>query len=98
MCIRDSHSSHPSTIHNVFLEVASELGMFALAAFLGMWSWALISAKRALRHPELRSYAILMCSIILGQMAFLMITPMVREIWLTLPMAIAIGRMARAEA
>ncbi|HNV24747.1 MAG: O-antigen ligase family protein [Nitrospira sp.] len=93
-----NHSSHPSTIHNVFLEVASELGMFALAAFLGMWSWALISAKRALRHPELRSYAILMCSIILGQMAFLMITPMVREIWLTLPMAIAIGRMARAEA
>ena len=29
-----NHSSHPSTIHNVFLEVASELGMFALAAFL----------------------------------------------------------------
>jgi hypothetical protein len=39
-----------------------------------------------------------MCSIIFGQMAFLMITPMVREIWLTLPMAIAIGTMARAKA
>lgn len=93
-----NHSSHPSTIHNVFLEVASELGIFALAAFLGLWTWALVCAKRGLRLPEVRPYAILMCSIILGQMAFLMITPMVREIWLTLPMAIAIGYMARKNA
>lgn len=91
------HSSHPSTIHNVFLEVASELGVFALAAFLGLWGWALISAKHGLSDSTLRPYAILMASIISGQMAFLMITPMVREIWLTLPMAIAIGAMARTK-
>ncbi len=93
-----NHSSHPSTIHNVFLEVASELGVFALAAFLGLWAWALISARRGLGEPALRPYAILMSSIIFGQMAFLMITPMVREIWLTLPMAIAIGAMVKAKA
>ena len=92
------HPFHPATIHNLFLEVGSELGIFALSAFIGLWVSAFVSLKRGLRIPELRPYAILLCSILLGQVAFLMVTPMVREIWLTLPMAIAIGQMERKTA
>ncbi|MBI4003361.1 MAG: O-antigen ligase family protein, partial [Nitrospira defluvii] len=90
-----THPFHPATIHNVFLEVACELGIVAASAFIGLWAWAFISVKRALRIAELRPYAVLLSSILVGQMAFLMITPMVREIWLTLAMAIAVGHMAR---
>ncbi len=90
-----THPFHPATIHNVFLEVACELGIFATSAFLGLWAWAFVSVKRGLRVAELRPYAVLLSSILVGQVAFLMITPMVREIWLTLSMAIAIGHMAR---
>lgn len=89
------HYYHPAVIHNVFLEVASELGVFALSAFIGLWVWAFVCLKRGLRIPALRPYAVLLTSILLGQITFLMITPMVREIWLTLPMAIAIGHMAK---
>ncbi|HBH80154.1 MAG TPA: hypothetical protein DDY39_10040 [Nitrospira sp.] len=61
--------------------------------FLGLWGWAFVCVRRGLRLPVLRPYAVLMCALLLGQMAFLMITPMVREIWLTLPMAMALGYM-----
>lgn len=88
-----NHPFHPATIHNVFLQVGSELGVVSLAAFIGLWVWAFVCVRRGLRLPVLRPYAILMCSLLLGQMAFLMITPMVREIWLTLPMAMALGYM-----
>lgn len=90
-----NHPSHPGVIHNVFLEVASELGIFAFTAFIGLWVLAFVCVKHGLRVPALRQYAVLMCCILLGQMAFLMITPMVREIWLTLPMAISLGYMHR---
>ncbi len=92
------HYYHPAVIHNMFLEVASELGVFALSAFIGMWAWAFVCLKRGLSIPALRSYAVLLTSLLIGQIAFLMITPMVREIWLTLPMAMAIGHMARSNA
>ncbi|MEK7763121.1 MAG: O-antigen ligase family protein [Nitrospirota bacterium] len=92
------HPSHPATIHNVFLEVASELGIFALSAFVGLWGWAMVCLKRALQVIELRPYAILLLSILIGQCAFLMITPMVREIWLTLALAGAIGQMQQESA
>jgi O-antigen ligase len=86
---------HPATIHNVFLEIASESGIFALGGFMGLWVWAFICLTRGLRLPEVRPYAMLMMSILVGQLAFLMITPLMREIWVTLPMAIAIGHMAK---
>ncbi len=88
-----NHPFHPATIHNVFLQVGSELGVVSLMAFLGLWVWAFVCVRRGLRLPVLRPYAVLMCALLLGQMAFLMITPMVREIWLTLPMAMALGYM-----
>jgi O-antigen ligase len=88
-----NHIAHPSIIHNVFLEVGSELGVVTLGAFLGLWVWAFVCAKRGLHLPALRPYAVLMCCVLAGQIAFLMITPMVREIWLTIPMAVALGYM-----
>ena len=91
-----NHIAHPSVIHNTFLEVGSELGIFSLAAFIGLWGWAFVCVKRALHLAVLRPYAVLMCCLLLGQIAFLMITPMVREIWLTIPMAISLGYMHRA--
>lgn len=92
------HYYHPAVIHNMFLEVASELGVFALSAFIGLWVWAFVSLHRGLRDPDVRPYAILLMSLLLGQIAFLMITPMVREVWLTVPLAIAIGAMAKPQA
>ncbi len=89
------HISHPSEIHNIFLEVGCELGILALIAFIGLWAWALVCVKYGLRVPALRPYAVLMCCMLLGQMVFVMITPMVREIWLTIPMAISLGYMNR---
>lgn len=88
-------TSHPSTIHNIFLEVGSELGIFALGAFVGLWVWAFVCIRRAFHVSEARSYAILMWGLLLGQMSFVMITPMVREVWLTIPMAISLGYMNR---
>lgn len=79
----------------MFLEVASELGVFSLFSFIGLWVWAFVSIKQGLNHPEVRPYAVLVGSMLAGQMIFLMITPMVREIWLTLPMAMALGSMAQ---
>ena len=90
-----THPFHPATIHNTFLEIGSESGIFALAGFVGLWAWAFVCLKRGLDLPEVRPYAALWMSVLVGQLAFLMITPMMREIWLTLPMAIAIGNMAR---
>lgn len=90
-----NHIAHPSVIHNVFLEVGSELGVVPLGAFVSLWVWAFVCAKRGLHLPALRPYAVLMCSVLAGQIAFLMITPMVREIWLTIPMAISLGYMNR---
>ncbi len=89
------HYYHPAVIHNMFLEVASELGIFSLSAFIGLWVCAFVSLKQGLKNPDVRPYAVLLSSILAGQMIFLMITPMVREIWLTLPMAMAIGYMAK---
>lgn len=89
------HYYHPAVIHNMFLEVASELGVFSLFAFIGLWVWAFVSIKRGLNNPKVRPYAVLVGSILAGQMIFLMITPMVREVWLTLPMAMALGYMAQ---
>lgn len=89
------HYYHPAVIHNMFLEVASELGVFSLFSFIGLWVWAFVSIKQGLNHPEVRPYAVLVGSMLAGQMIFLMITPMVREIWLTLPMAMALGSMAQ---
>ncbi len=88
------HYYHPAVIHNMFLEVASELGIFSLSAFIGLWVCAFAGLKQGLQNPDVRPYAVLLSSILAGQMIFLMITPMVREIWLTLPMAMAIGHMA----
>jgi O-antigen ligase len=90
-----THPFHPAVIHNVFLEVASELGVFALSAFMGLWAWAFACLKRGLGIPAARPYAILLSSILVGQLGFLMVTPMVRELWLTVPMAIAIGQIER---
>lgn len=90
-----THQYHPAVIHNAFLEVASELGIFCLSAFVGLWAWAFVCLKRGLHIPEFRPYTILLTSLLIGQISFLMITPMVRELWLSLAMAIAVGQMER---
>ncbi len=87
--------AHPTEIHNVFIEAACELGVLALAALVGLWVLAFASLRRALRDPRLRAYAQTLLVVLVGQLAFLTFTPMVRDIWFTLPLAIALGRMAR---
>jgi O-antigen ligase len=86
---------HPTVIHNAFLECAAELGILGVSAFLGLWIHAFASLAGAWRDPQLSAFARTLFVVLVGQAVFLFFTPMVRDIWLTLALAIAIGRMAR---
>ncbi len=85
--------NHPSLIHNSFLEISAELGLFALLLFIGLWIRAFQWLKAAWHHQDTRIYAKVMVAILAGQFAFMMITPMMREIWLTLAMSMVLGRI-----
>lgn len=82
-----------NNIHNVFLEVLAELGLFAFIAFCALWVAAYRALFASTADPTLRPYAKLMLTVITGQFAFVLVTPSVREIWLTLALALALGFM-----
>lgn len=88
-----SHPFHPTIIHNVFLEIASEVGSMGLLAFVGLWICAIRGLMRGMADARLRTHSLAFLVILIGQFVFLFITPMVREIWLTLATGCAIGRM-----
>jgi O-antigen ligase len=89
---------HPAEIHNTFIEVAAELGVFTLLVFVGLWLCAFFGTLRAWRDPELGRYARALFVVLVGQLVFLLFTPMVRDIWLTLPLAAALAPLAAARA
>ncbi len=85
---------HPEVIHNIFLAVMCELGLLGLLAFVGLWVSALLSIKKAWTHERFGRYAKLTFLILVGQLVMGGINPIMREIWLSLAMACAIGNIA----
>lgn len=84
--------------HNAFLMAASESGILAFIAFTGLWIWAFRSVARASKDPEYGPYAKVLQIILCGQFVFILVTPIVREIWLTLGVSAAIGHAMRQRA
>ena len=84
--------------HNAFLMAASESGIFALIAFAGLWIWAFRSLARASRDPDYRPFAKVLQIILCGQLVFILVTPIVREIYLTLGVAAAMGHAVQRRA
>ncbi len=85
---------HPQVIHNIFLQVMCELGIIGSIAFIGLWVSALLSIKNAWAHEQFGRYAKLIFLILIGQLVMGNMNPMMREIWLSLAMASAIGKLA----
>jgi O-antigen ligase len=84
-------ASHPEVIHNVFIEIASETGLLGLCPFVGLWIWSFMVLWKGRRDQQTGVLARTLIAILVGQFVFLLITPMVREIWITLAMAACIG-------
>ncbi|TVR84327.1 MAG: O-antigen ligase domain-containing protein [Rhodospirillales bacterium] len=80
--------------HNIFLQLAAEAGLPALAAFLVLWVLAFRALWRAASVETLRAYAVIVFVMLAGQLGTFMFNPMPREIWLTLALAMVLGRMA----
>lgn len=89
---------HPEVIHNSFFEVASENGVFALFFLLWLWFIAFRGVASAWNDPELSFYARALFVALVGQVFFLSMTPMVRDIWFTLPLAAAFGEIMTVKA
>jgi O-antigen ligase len=87
---------HPEAIHNSFIEVAAEEGLLGLVPLLGLWFIALRSIRRSWNDPELSDYARALFIALIGQLAFLAFTPMVRDMWFTLALGAAMGHIIQA--
>ena len=85
---------HPEVIHNIFLAVMCELGLLGLVAFFGLWISAFRSIKNAWTHEQFGRYSKLVFLILIGQIVVGAMNPIMREIWLSLAMAGAIGKLA----
>lgn len=85
----------PAVVHNIFLLVLTETGLPAFVLFVALWVSAAHELRLAARVERLRPYAIGLTAVMTGQFVTFMLNPMPREIWLTLGLAFALGRLAR---
>lgn len=89
---------HPEDIHNAFVSVAAEAGVLALVTLIGLWGFALGGIRAAWNDPVLGPYAKTLLVALVGQLVFVSLTPMVRDIWFTLPLGAALGQAMRHQA
>ena len=89
---------HPVAIHNAFLEVAAESGIMALLFFSSLWLLAFRGVLSAWNDRRLAPYARALFIALVGQFMFVIMTPMVRDVWFTLPLAAACGQIMAARA
>ncbi len=85
--------SHPEVIHNIFFKVLCEQGVLGLFAFLGLWVAALKSIQAAWSDEVYGNYAKIIFLVLVGQLVMGSMNPMLKEIWLSLGMAAAIGKL-----
>ncbi len=81
--------------HNLFLNVLAEVGLPAFLMFVGLWLLALRGLALAWAVVALRPYTITIMAMLLGQLATFFFNPLPREVYLTLAMALALGRIAQ---
>ena len=84
---------HPQDIHNAFLGVAAETGFLGLGALLALWGLALRGIHAAWNDAVLGAYARTLLVVLVGQAVFLALTPMVRDMWFTVPLGAALGQI-----
>lgn len=89
---------HPEAIHNAFIEVAAEEGLLGLIPLLMLWGMALRAIRLGWHDPETGDYCRALFIALVGQIAFLAFTPMVRDMWFSLALAIAIGHLIESKA
>jgi O-antigen ligase len=82
--------------HNIFLNVATELGVFCVLLFVALFVMALVSLREALAVPATRPYAIAVLAALTGVTVTFLFNPLPREVWITLALSMALGRVARA--
>jgi O-antigen ligase len=86
---------HPQTIHNFFFKVLGEQGILGIMAFTALWYAALKSIRKAWFDEQYGRYARLVLLVLIGQLVMGGMNPIMREIWLSLGMAAAIGKLVR---
>ncbi len=87
---------HPLAIHNAFIEIASERGIIAICSFLLLIFWAMRHLLRLMYDPILGKYSRVLIIILVGQIVVSLVTPLVREIWLTLGLAFALQKIHKS--
>jgi len=88
-----NNTSHPEVIHNIFFKVLCEQGILGLIFFIGLWVSAFKSIKKAWSDKTYGCYAKLIFLVLIGQLVMGWMNPMLKEIWLSLGMAAAIGKL-----
>lgn len=81
--------------HNIFLQLAAEVGAVAVVSFVVLCALAFRALRRAAAVPELRVYAVTVFAALAGLLAMFFFNPMPREVWLVLALAFALERAAR---
>jgi len=87
---------HPQDIHNAFIGVAADAGVFAFAALIALWVLALRGVRAAWHDPVLGPYARTLLVVLVGQFVFISLNPMVRDVWFTVPLGAALGQIMKA--
>lgn len=88
---------HPQDIHNAFIGVAADVGAPGLAGLLGLWCFALAGVRAAWHDPAMGPYARALLVALLGQVVFLFMNPMVRDMWFTVGLGAALGQVMRLQ-
>lgn len=81
--------------HNMFLQVLAEGGGISFTLFVAIWVMAFRSSARAMGNPALRPFAIAILAVMLGQIGTFMFNPTPREIWFSMGLGMALGRIDR---
>jgi O-antigen ligase len=85
----------PAVPHNMFLLLLAEAGLPAFLLFNLLWITAFAAAIRAWIFPDMQPYALALIAVMCGQIATFFFNPMPREVWLTMGLSMALGRLAR---
>ncbi len=92
-----TNSSHPEVIHNIFFKVLCEQGILGVIVFIGLWIAAFKSIKKAWSDEVYGYYAKIIFLVLIGQLVMGAMNPMLKEIWLSLGISAAIGKLVSAK-
>lgn len=85
----------PAVPHNMFLFLLTETGLPSVILFIMLWIAAFSAALRSWAFVEYRPFVIALMAIMAGQIGTFFFNPLPREVFLTMALTIALGRLAR---